>query len=382
MDNNNKTTKKLCETCGSKLKEDAKRCLVCGSPIHKEEKRSKGKHSSLGGAKMPEVTMSVPLVLFLFIIFIAIGAGLVYITLQATDSIAEPTETPTSTATPTQTISPTPMTPTATHTPEPTREPQTYVVKANEYCSTIALYFNVSVEAIRLENNLDINCTLYENMELKVPYPTATNTPEATSTLNATELAYESCDKEYYTVIEGDNLGDIAFYRGVPAEAIMRWNGMTSDIVFPGTTLTIPLCEKEYVLGVGTTTPTPAPDYLAPELLLPTDGAFFDGSHEFISLQWASVGEILENEYYQITVIDKTSGSDLIIVLIEKSNSYQLPAAYRPSDNSTHIFEWFVLTVAQIGNNEDGTPIYIQGSPVSSSRSFGWASPSQLTPTP
>jgi LysM repeat protein len=382
MDNNKKTTNKLCETCGSKLKEDAKRCLVCGSPIHKDEKSSKRKRPSLGGAKMPEVTMSVPLVLFLFIIFIAIGAGLVYVTLQATDAIVEPTETPTSTATPTQTISPTPMTPTATLTPEPTREPQTYIVKANEYCSTIALYFNVSVEAIRNANQLDINCTVYENMSLLIPYPTATAMPEATSTLNATELAYEACEIETHIVQAGDTLSSIAFYKGVPEEAIMRWNGKSSNVVFEGEPLLIPLCEKEFLIGIGTVTPTPAPDYLAPELLLPTDGAYFEGSHEFISLQWASVGEILENEYYQITVIDKTNGSDLFVVSIEKSNSYQLPAAYRPTDNSTHIFEWFVLTVAQIGNNEDGTPIYIQGSPVSSSRSFGWASAPQLTPTP
>jgi len=382
MDKNNNTSTQLCGTCGSKLKEDAKRCLVCGSPIQKEEKKSRKKRPALSGAKMPEVTMSIPLVLFLFLIFIAIGAGLVYITLQATDSIAEATATPTSTATPTQTTTPMPMTPTATNTPEPTLEPIVYYVKAGEYCGDLAYYFNVSVEAIRLENNLDVNCTIYPNMELRIPHPTPTQVPDATSTPNATELAYTSCPKETHIVQSEDTLSSIALYKGVPAEAITRWNGLTSDIVYEGMVLIIPLCEKEYVIGVGTTTPTPAPDYLAPELLLPTDGSYFDGSHDTITLQWASVGELRENEYYQITVIDKTSGSDLILVSIEKSNSFKLPIDLRPADNSTHIFEWFVLTVAQIGNNEDGSPVYIPGSPVSIARNFGWASPPDATPVP
>ena len=382
MDKNKFKSTKLCATCGSKLKEDAKRCLVCGSPIENLTKKSKNKRPSLSGAKMPEVTMSIPLILFLFLIFIAIGAGLVYLTLQATDAIAEPTTTPTSTATPTQTMTPTPQTPTATYTPEPTLEPQTYIVKANEYCGDIAYYFNVSVESIRAENNLDLNCTIYPNMQLNIPYPTPTQIPEATTTPNATELAYAACEREIHIVQAGDTLSSISLYKGVPAEAITRWNGLTSDIVYEDMVLIIPLCEKEYVIGVGTTTPTPAPPYLAPELLLPTDGAYFDGGHETITLQWASVGELRENEYYQITVIDKTSGSDLILVSIESSNSFKLPIDFRPEDNSMHIFEWFVLTVAQIGNNEDGSPIYIPGSPVSVSRNFGWASPPDITPTP
>jgi LysM repeat protein len=382
MDKNKNTSTQLCATCGSKLKEDAKRCLVCGSPIKIEEKKSKSKPSGLSGAKMPEVTMSIPLILLLFLVFIAIGAGLVYITLRATDSIAEATAVPTSTATPTQTMTPTPMTPTVTHTPEPTLEPIVYYVKEGEFCGDIAYYFNVSVEAIRLENNLDVNCTIYPNMELRVPHPTPTQIPDATSTPNATELAYTSCEKEVHIVQSDDTLSSIALYKGVPAEAITRWNGLTSDIVYEGMVLIIPLCEKEYVIGVGTTTPTPAPDYLAPELLLPTDGSFFDGSHDEITLQWASVGELRDNEYYQITVIDKTSGSDLILVSVEKSNSFKLPVDYRPSDNSTHIFEWFVLTVAQIGSNEDGSPVYIPGSPVSFARNFGWASPPEATPEP
>ena len=380
---NNKTNN-ICTTCGSKLKEDSKRCLVCGSPIQDEAKKSKKKKvkSNISGAKMPQVTMSLPLVVFLFILFIGIGGGLIYVTLQTTDQIVEPTATPTNTPTPTQTLAATPMTPTATNTPEPTLEPFTYTVKEGEYCGDIAYAFNISVQTLILANNLNANCAIYPNMELKVPHPTPTSTPEATSTLNATELAFEACEIDTYIVEAGITLSEIALFKGIPAEAIKRWSGLTSDTVWEGMVLYIPLCEKDFVIGVGTTTPTPAPDYLAPELLLPSNGAYFDSSHDTITLQWASVGQLRENEYYQVTVIDKTSGSDLILVTIEETNSFELPNDFRPNDNTTHIMEWSVLTVAQIGNQENGSPIYIPGSPASNSRTFGWASPIQVTPEP
>lgn len=73
--------------------------------------------------------------------------------------------------------------------------------------------------------------------------------------------------------------------------------------------MTIPLCERDAtVVGGPTSTPTPAPPYAGPSLLLPADGATFTLSSDTITLQWASVGALRENEAYVIIIVDATGG--------------------------------------------------------------------------
>jgi len=49
-------------------------------------------------------------------------------------------------------------------------------------------------------------------------------------------------------------------------------------------------------------TPTLPPPYPPANLLLPPDGAPFDTANSIITLQWASVGTLRENEAYAVTV--------------------------------------------------------------------------------
>ncbi len=391
MENPNTKSTKLCPTCGTRATENAPRCLVCGTEFASEQKKASSTKSKtkqrkvatpeIRGARMPEITLSVPIIIFLFIVFLAIGAGAVYFGLQATGAVVESTEAPTETLTPTASLTPTPLKPTATFTPQPSPTPQTYRVQLGDSCGTIAFLFNISVQSIILENNLAATCPLSVDNELRIPYPTPTLTPVATNTPSSVQATRDACDVDYYTVIEGDDLSTIALFRGVSVEAIMEWNGKTVATVFVGETIAIPNCLRDYVPGEGTVTPTPAPPKQKPELLLPNDGQGFTLENDLVTLQWASVGTLLENEFYQVTVIDVTDGNKEPLVIEVSDTKFTVPTDYRPTDSTVHIYRWWVMPVAKIGVNSDGSPIYISGGPISDNRDFSWTG-SGSVPTP
>ncbi len=385
MEKSNLKSTKLCPTCGTRVAENAPRCLVCGTEFLSQNKKAgkintptqsksfKVKAPQIRGTRMPELTLSVPVILILIIVFLSIGAGMVYFGLQATGAVVAPTEAPTETLTPTPSLTPTPITPTSTSTRLPTLEPRIYRVQTGDSCGSIAYLFDISIQSIILENNLAATCPLSINYDLRIPYPTATLTPEATNTPSSIQATRDACDVDYYTVVEGDDLSTIAFYRGVSPEAIMEWNGKTIATVFVGETLAIPLCLRNYVAGVGTVTPTPAPPKQKPELLLPNDGQGFTLENDIVTLQWASVGTLLNNEFYQVTVVNVTEGDKEPLVFEVSDTKFTVPTEYRPTNNSVHIFRWWVMPVAKVGVNSDGSPIYISGGPASDFRNFSWS---------
>lgn len=338
---------------------------------------------------MPELTLSLPVVLGLIILLLAIGAGTVFAVLQSTKpkdaAAALPTGTPTLTTTitltPTVTLTPTLQ---ATNTPEP---PIEYKVVTNDTCGSIAYNFNVSINSIVLLNNLGQDCILSIGQTLKIPRPTPTPPPAATATLNPTEQASANCQKLDYTVKENDTLGSIAANYGVSQQSIREYNSLGNDIVFLGMILKIPLCEQG---PKDTPTPTAVPPYAAPNLLLPADGAFFKNAGDIITLQWASIGELRANEAYAVTLEDVTSGNNQPVVQYVTDTKLILPDSVRPTDNDLHIFRWSILPVRQTGTNKDtGQPNWEPAGPVSVQRVFGWISSggapapaATATPTP
>lgn len=70
--------------------------------------------------------------------------------------------------------------------------------------------------------------------------PVATDTPPATPTATYTPTASPTPPYTTYVVQSGDTLSDIASRFGVSVQAIMDANGLTSNIINVGTTLTIP----------------------------------------------------------------------------------------------------------------------------------------------
>ena len=341
------------------MSEDASRCLVCGSELSNGNGESKTPSKAVRGSRMPQVTLSLPFAIILLAAFLAIGAGLVFFALQETDQIAPPpTATPTVTLTATATLTPSPLPPTVTASPQPSPTPLSYTVAAGDTCLAIAARFEVSVQSIVLINNLPAACnTLVEGQSLLIPHPTPTPTPLATATLSAAEAAFEDCEKVYYTVEDNDTLSSISQNYNVPMEAIKEWNGMTTNTVYVGLTLVIPLCERPATPGPSPT-PTPPPPYSAPALLLPTDGAVFTLDNESVVLQWAAVGTLNSNEAYRITVEDITEGEGRKLVNEVTGTTYSVPASFRAKTNVPHIYRWSVITVRQIGTDDLGNIVW------------------------
>jgi hypothetical protein len=95
---------KTCPTCGTRVSENAPRCLVCGTTFTQTQpKRSRPARRqaepNIQGPRMPTMTLSIPLILIVMIIFIGLGGGLTYTALNMTGGLYQPTEEPTATAT-------------------------------------------------------------------------------------------------------------------------------------------------------------------------------------------------------------------------------------------------------------------------------------------
>ena len=169
------TSTKLCPTCGTRLAENATRCVVCGSEFSATPKPKAKSEKAVQGARMPEVTLSLPVALAILAGFLVIGAAALYFTLQGTHQIQAPTAIPSPTITSTLTSTPTDTlipTDTPTLTPQP---PVNYTVQAGDSCGAIASLYNSSVAAIISLNNLNSTCTnLAIGQKIKVPLPTPT----------------------------------------------------------------------------------------------------------------------------------------------------------------------------------------------------------------
>ena len=332
---------------------------------------------------MPEITLSLPLALGLLALFLGIGAVLVYFTLQETGRVIEPTATPTITPTLTPTTTPTPLTPTPTDAPLPTPTPLSYVVQIGDTCAGIAYSFGISIQSIVLLNNLPADCnTLFEGQQLFIPHPTPTVTALPTSTLSPAEATEQACEKVAYTVQENDTLSNIAAAYDVPMSVIREYNGLSSDTVFMGLPLVIPLCERNPTPGP-TPTNTPPPPYAAPNLLLPSDGASLTATDETVSLQWASVGTLLDNEAYEVTVIDITSEEERKLVDYVSDTKFIVSSSFRSTDNMPHAYRWSVRAARQVGTDEDGNPVWDSAGADSEGWTFVWSNrPGGATPTP
>src|SRR4030067_2259045 len=380
----NTSPTKICPTCGSRVKEDATRCLVGGADLASADKVSQSS-KVVQGSRMRSITLSLPPSIGLLALFLGMGALIVFFALrQAPEAIipSTATSTITATATGTQTATNTPL-PTLTSTPEPSPTPITHLVQVNETCIGIALFYNVSVQSIVLLNNLPTACdTLYINQPLLIPQPTPTVTPMPSATYSLVEQTEAACEKVEIIVQSTDTLGSISSNYNVPMEAIKKENGLSGDTVYLGQPLTIPLCRRFATPGPSPTA-TPPPPYAAPNLLLPANGAQFTLADDSITLQWASVGSLHENESYRVTVEDITASLSPSLREQVNDTKFIIPSTIRPTDGIAHIFSWFVEVVRITGSDENGNPTWSTAGTASLPRYFTWTGRSAgLTPTP
>jgi len=377
-------TTKLCPTCGTRLSEDAVRCLVCGTELAGSEKPSKPT-KAVQGSRMPEITLNLPAILGLFILFLAIGAGLVYYALRQTaaPTAPPPTETPTITFTLLPSTTPTPQTPTPTDLPIPSPTPLTYKIASGDTCSSIAFTFGVNIPSIVLLNNLPAACdNLVIGQTLLIPQPTPTSTPQPTATMNPEDATRVACGEIEYTVQVNDTLSGISINYNITIAVIKEYNGLVNDTVRSGQTIKIPLCQRAATAGPSPTATLPPP-YPAPALLLPPDGAPFTGAEDTITLQWASVGTLRDTEAYAVTIVDVTGGQERKLVEYVTDTKYNVPSSFRPNDNLPHAIRWWVLTARQAGTDDDGNPIWTPAGAASAQRDFIWVGLGKAaTPTP
>jgi LysM repeat protein len=348
------------------------------------DKPARAAKPAVQGSRMPEVTLSLPAALGLLALFLTIGAVLVYVALRQTGTaVVAVTETPTITPTATASLPPTPETPIPTNTPLPTATPATYIVKLRDTCSSIAYSFGVSIQSIVLLNNLAADCSnLIEGQNLLIPAPTPTVTPLPSATNNPKEATIAACPKDYYTVKENDTLSSISLNYNVPMDAIREYNGMVNDVVRFGQQLIIPLCMRNQPAGP-TATPTLPPPYPAVNLLLPADGAPFTLADQVVTLQWASVGTLRENEAYAVTIEDVTEGQGRRLVVYVVDTKLIVPDTFRSRDSQPHVYRWSVVTVRQVGTDDQGKAIWEPAGAASGVRVFTWSgTTADATPTP
>jgi LysM repeat protein len=357
---------------------------VCGTELSLTVEAKKP--TATQASRMPEITLSLPAVLGLLALFLIVGAALVFFVLRMTGGV-----NPASAVVGTQTVTPTVtatviFTEAATSTPVPTattEPPIEYTIATGDTCTSIAVSFGVSVQSIIILNNLPVACnTLSIGQTIKVPHPTPTPPPEATSTLEAGQATLAACEKVIYTVQSGDTLGTISANYAVPGDAIKSYNGLSTDTVFLGMNLTIPLCERAATPGP-TPTATIPPPYPAANLLLPADGTSFTLANDNITLQWASIGTLRDNEAYIITIEDVTEGQGRRLVAYVNDTKFIVPVTFRPKDSAPHIFRWFISTVRQTGTDDQGQPIYDSAGEKSAQRVFSWQGVApEATPKP
>jgi LysM repeat protein/ribosomal protein L40E len=366
---------KVCPTCGTRLSENATRCLVCGTEFNArpEPKAAKKIEKSVQASRMPAITLSLPAAIGILLVVIIVAAAGVYFTIRTnTPTAFETAETATPTLTPTASLQPTATQP-PTDVPTPTLQPPfDYTVSASDgSCSKLAFDFNVSVQSIIITNNLPSSCPISVGQKLKIPFPTPTIPAAATSTPLPEDATKSACLTQPITVQDGDTLSTIAANYAVPADAIKAFNGKTTDNVFIGENLLVPLCMRAATPGP-TPTATIPPPYPAPNLLLPADGAAFTLANDVVTLQWASVGTLRDGEAYQITVEDVTADQPHRLTDYVTDTKFIIPTSYRPKDNVAHVLRWWITPVRTSGTDDQGQPIWTASGAVSDKRVFTW----------
>lgn len=367
---------KVCPTCGTRLSENATRCLVCGTEFNArpEAKAAKKVEKSVQASRMPAITLSLPAAIGTLAVVIVVAAVIVYLVIRQglPEGTLDPAITETPTVTPTASLPPTATLP-ATDIPTATNIPPfDYTVAAGDNsCSQLAFNFGISVQSIIITNNLPSTCPISVGQKLKIPYPTPTIPPAATNTPQPIDATKQACETVPITVQENDTLSSIAANYAVSQDAVKTFNGKTTDNVFIGENLLIPLCMRAATPGP-TPTATIPPPYPAPNLLLPADGAAFTLANDVVTLQWASVGTLRDGEAYQITVEDITADLTQRQTDYVTDTKYIIPTSFRPDDNVAHVLRWWITPVRQAGTDDQGQPIWVNSGAVSEKRVFTW----------
>lgn len=311
----------------------------------------------------------------------------------ASPTIAERSQTATSTAPPT-------VTPLPTETPGPfeyvVRESDTllYIIQLPQHGYSYEL--DVAREVVALNDNItSMDILPPAGSVILIPRPTATSTPigaQATQALLATiglddasgAILASGAVVGCYDVESGDSLVGIAQEYDTTLEVLsqlnpeLNWFGCVfterSGGLDCNPTIQIGQCIRvpqptplpsKTPTPSGDETATPTPIYMAPRLLYPADGAVIPPGP--LTLQWVGLSGLRDGDEYLIELQDRTAGR--MESQTTTSNALVLSDSFVPQDGQTHTILWRVSAARP---NSDGG--YAYAGAQGSWRIFEWMS--------
>jgi hypothetical protein len=408
-----------CPQCDSIVPNDTDKCLMCGwsRPADATERTLKPEEvvSEEVGEETPvprdpvfisTVRESRSTVLFWVVtVLLAIALGSIWMVLRdrgsevmaafipTTTSLPDAESfTPTWTPIPSETAPPT-RPPTQTPTPLPTSTPQDprfHTVSAGENLFGLSLFYRVTADSIAEANGLGQGGGIQAGQNLVIPWPTATPPLESVILeINNEPVMADATNCEIITIQSGDSAYGLSALKGVPLEAIIAVNRQTMEsiqLLQPGDTLCIP-----QILYGDTIPPTPGPSPTpsvtpppaGPSLLYPPDSVSIDQNEARILLQWTSVKNLAENEWYMIEMRDLETPDELPLRGFSRDPSFRVPASWRPVFPELRKMQWQVSIIHETGRRSDGGMIYTFGGKSSPPATFYWlGSVPTATPLP
>ncbi len=238
-----------------------------------------------------------------------------------------------------------------------------HIVQPGETLYSIARQYEVTVDELAQVNNLSAAGYVHPDDQLMIPTGGQIPGPaQPPGTIT-------------HQVQKGEQVKDIAERYGVSEDRIREANNLgLKDQPKAGDRLTIPPDPTPTMTATPTSTPTatPGPPYAAPQLLYPLDGAAFEGRDTVVLLQWASVGILQENEWYELRL--RYLGRRMASQPSETTSygqitSWRVPADWYPGAEAAESgFEWSVVVVRKV--DPDKPPQVI--CPVGQARRFTW----------
>lgn len=413
-----------CPHCDSVVEPGADRCLMCGArldeadavvatavsaspPVPDQPKLKPLPEPEPEPDDIPEVVESVmrqreaPVTFWLTAVFtviiIVLGGLVLRFQGEGITAALVPSPTPipsTATLTPTWTPLATDVllptdTPGATAVPSATptlQPPQPHTVSAGETLIGLALRYRVSVASIAQLNGIPADSSLFVDQNLQIPQPTPTPPLVPVATLiNGETVIADPTDCERYQIQTGDSLSGVAARYDVDFGLFLLVNRLTQDsIPQPGDVVCIP----DIVYG-GSLPPTPGPSPTptetapppGPQLLYPVADAVIQPPDSPITLQWAAVKTLAEDEWYMVELTDLDNVDGLPYRGFTRDTAFHVPGSWRPAVEETHNLQWRVSIVQVMGRRADGLPIYTYGGQTSTPAFFSWEG-AIPTPTP
>jgi LysM repeat protein len=260
-------------------------------------------------------------------------------------------------------------TPTITLTPFPSetpREPRSHSVAAGETMFGLGLRYGVSSESIALTNRLAPDAGLFVSQQLVIPWPTATPPLVPVQVEIAGQvIVADPTDCVPYEIKSGDTLLGVASRNRIDYRALLAANRLTEQsILQPGDEICIPK-----IIRGGVLPPTPGPSPTAtsspppagPHLLLPAPDSEFGYEEDVIILQWVTVKDLDEDEWYMVEVTDLSEADAHPNRGFARQTTFTIPDEWWPTGEGLHRYRWLVSIVRVTGIREDGQFIYTFG---------------------